>query len=66
MCPDGAMNVDDQSRYEQAYQRVVALASGSDRCPCPYFGAPRCVTGKCRLCGGASGSPPGCPDQDGG
>ncbi len=62
MCPAATINVDGKSRYDAALKDIqTRLAPGPGGCTCPYFGAPRCILGKCALCGGAAG-PADCRD----
>ena len=63
MCPAETINVDGKSRYDAELQNIEShLKPGPGGCTCPFFGTARCVVGKCTLCGGAAGTPPGCPD----
>jgi hypothetical protein len=57
-CGGSTINVDGQARYDQ---EIAPIDFGL--CPCPAEGVPRCVTGKCTLCGSlGQNQPPGCPD----
>jgi hypothetical protein len=62
LCPAAAINVVDQSSYEAELKAIESnVKPGPGWCGCPFFGTPRCATGRCVLCGGASGSA-GCAD----
>jgi hypothetical protein len=59
-CAADAINVSDQSRYQTYADGLRAkLNPPPGGCMCPAFGVPRCVSGQCTMCGGAS---PSCPD----
>jgi hypothetical protein len=62
-CGFATINVEGQSRYEAALQDRSRLTPGPGGChSCPYLGTPRCVAGRCTLCGGAGSANDGCPD----
>jgi hypothetical protein len=67
MCPFGAINVRDQSKYDAQYQAALTTIRDAEdsgvpfMCGCPRSGAPRCFANRCVMCGGAV-SDPSCPD----
>ncbi len=60
LCGLDAINVKDQSQYEQQLATLEAQnPPGAGGCMCPYFGSPHCIAHHCAICGGAG---PTCPD----
>ncbi len=60
LCGRDAINVKDQSNYEQQLSSLEAQnPPGPGGCNCPFMGYPRCIADHCAICGGAA---PACPD----
>lgn len=56
-CGGSIINVAGLARYNAATAGVKPL-----QCPCATAGVPRCIAGRCTICGFGPNRPPGCGD----